>query len=35
VIPYLIRRTEENASVTGEMSRERSLVEKEMKRRGL
>ncbi|MCO6463745.1 MAG: proline dehydrogenase family protein [Saprospiraceae bacterium] len=35
VIPYLIRRTEENASVTGEMSRELSLVEKEMKRRGL
>ena len=35
VIPYLIRRTEENTSVTGEMSRELSLIEKEMKRRGL
>lgn len=35
VIPYLIRRTEENASVTGEMSRELALVDKEMKRRGM
>jgi proline dehydrogenase len=35
VIPYLIRRTEENASVTGEMSRELTLVDKEMKRRGM
>lgn len=35
VIPYLIRRTEENASVTGEMSRELSMVDKELKRRGL
>lgn len=35
VIPYLIRRTEENASVTGEMSRELTLISKEMKRRGL
>jgi proline dehydrogenase len=35
VIPYLIRRTEENTSVTGEMSRELALVNKEMKRRGL
>lgn len=35
VIPYLIRRTEENSSVTGEMSRELALIDKEMKRRGL
>jgi proline dehydrogenase len=35
VIPYLIRRTEENTSVTGEMSRELTLISKEMKRRGL
>jgi len=34
VVPYLIRRTEENASVTGEMSRELLLIEQEMKRRG-
>ncbi|MBK7873793.1 MAG: proline dehydrogenase family protein [Saprospiraceae bacterium] len=35
VVPYLIRRAEENASVTGDMSREYELVLKEMKRRGL
>lgn len=35
VIPYLIRRTEENASVTGDMSRELQMIEKELKRRGL
>jgi proline dehydrogenase len=35
VIPYLIRRTEENSSVTGEMSRELTLIDKEMKRRGM
>ena len=35
VIPYLIRRTQENASVTGDMSRELSLIETEIKRRGL
>lgn len=35
VIPYLIRRTEENASVTGDMSRELQMIEKEIKRRGL
>ncbi len=35
VIPYLIRRAEENSSVTGDMTRELSLVVKEMKRRGL
>jgi proline dehydrogenase len=35
VIPYLIRRTEENTSVTGDMSRELALIEKEIKRRGI
>jgi proline dehydrogenase len=35
VIPYLIRRTEENSSVTGEMSRELKYISKEIKRRGL
>lgn len=35
VIPYLIRRSEENTSVTGEMSRELTLVDKELKRRGV
>lgn len=35
VIPYLIRRARENTAVTGEMSRELSLVMEEMKRRGL
>ena len=33
VIPYLIRRAEENTSVTGEMSRELSLVDREIRRR--
>lgn len=35
VIPYLIRRARENTAVTGEMSRELSLILSEMKRRGL
>jgi proline dehydrogenase len=35
VIPYLIRRTQENTSVTGDMSRELSLILKELERRGL
>jgi proline dehydrogenase len=35
VIPYLVRRAQENASVTGDMSREYELVMKEMKRRNL
>lgn len=35
VLPYLIRRAQENTSVTGDMSREYGLVLKEMKRRGL
>jgi proline dehydrogenase len=35
VIPYLIRRAQENSSVTGEMSRELSLIKSEIKRRGI
>ncbi len=35
VVPYLIRRAKENTSVTGDMSREYSLIMTEMKRRGL
>lgn len=35
VVPYLIRRAQENASVTGDMSREYQLVHQEMLRRGL
>jgi proline dehydrogenase len=35
VVPYLIRRAEENSSVTGDMSRELSLVKAEMNRRNL
>lgn len=35
VIPYLIRRAQENSSVTGDASRELSLVQQEMRRRGL
>jgi len=35
VVPYLIRRARENSSVTGEMSRELSLILTEIKRRGL
>jgi proline dehydrogenase len=35
VVPYLIRRAEENSSVTGDMSREYQLVRAEMKRRGI
>ena len=35
VVPYLIRRAQENSSVTGDMSREYQLVQHEMKRRGL
>lgn len=33
VIPYLIRRAQENTSVTGDISRELALVEKEYRRR--
>lgn len=35
VIPYLIRRAQENTSVTGDMSREYQLIKTEMNRRGL
>lgn len=35
VIPYLIRRAQENTSVSGQMSRELSLISKEIKRRGI
>lgn len=35
VIPYLIRRSQENTSVEGQTSRELMLLSKEMKRRGL
>ncbi len=35
VIPYLIRRAQENTSITGEMGREFKLIQKEMSRRGL
>ncbi len=35
VVPYLVRRAEENTSVTGDVGRELGLVEKELKRRGL
>ena len=35
VVPYLIRRAEENTSITGEMSRELGLIKKEMDRRKL
>jgi len=35
VVPYLIRRAEENSSMTGDMTREHKFVVQEMKRRGL
>ena len=35
VLPYLVRRAEENTSVTGDMSRELQLISQEVKRRGL
>jgi len=35
VAPYLIRRAQENTSVTGEASRELGLILEEMKRRGI
>ncbi|PYS87242.1 MAG: proline dehydrogenase, partial [Acidobacteria bacterium] len=34
-IPYLIRRAQENTSVTGQVSRELQLIERELKRRKL
>ncbi len=35
VIPYLIRRSQENSSVTGDMSREYGFIMREIKRRGI
>ncbi len=35
VIPYLMRRAQENSSVAGQTGRELGLIEKELKRRGL
>ena len=35
VLPYLVRRAEENTSVTGDMGRELNLIDKEVKRRGI
>lgn len=34
VVPYLIRRAEENTAIAGQSSRELALIKKEMKRRG-
>lgn len=35
VLPYLFRRAQENTAISGQMSRELSMIVKEMKRRGL
>jgi proline dehydrogenase len=35
VIPYLIRRAEENTSIDGQMGREISIIRKELERRGI
>jgi len=35
VIPYLMRRAQENSSMSGQTGRELSLIEKEIKRRGI
>jgi proline dehydrogenase len=35
VIPYLIRRAQENSSVTGDVGRELTLITREIKRRGI
>jgi proline dehydrogenase len=35
VIPYLMRRAQENSSVSGQTGRELGLIKKEMKRRGM
>lgn len=35
VVPYLVRRSQENSSVTGDMSRELGFIMKEVKRRGI
>jgi proline dehydrogenase len=34
VMPYLIRRSEENSSIAGQTNRELDLIEKELERRG-
>ena len=35
VIPYLVRRAQENTAVTGDVSREFGMIKEEMKRRGI
>ncbi len=35
VFPYLVRRAQENTSITGDMSRELAFIQAEMQRRGL
>jgi len=35
VVPYLMRRAEENSSMSGQTGRELSLIKKEMERRGI
>jgi proline dehydrogenase len=35
VMPYLIRRAQENTSIAGQMGRELSLIRKELKRRAV
>ncbi|MBL7830028.1 MAG: proline dehydrogenase family protein, partial [Saprospiraceae bacterium] len=35
VIPYLVRRAQENSSITGDISREYGMILTEVKRRGL
>lgn len=35
VVPYLVRRAQENTTVTGDMSREYALISKELKRRNI
>jgi proline dehydrogenase len=35
VMPYLIRRAQENTSISGQMSRELKLISEEKKRRGI
>lgn len=35
VVPYLVRRAQENTAVTGDVSREYNLIQSELKRRGL
>lgn len=35
VVPYLMRRAQENSSISGQTGRELALIKKEMKRRGL